>query len=366
MPKFNNTQDPFSLLKQAKYLLLLLSAVLIIANLYFLSATRQHAHSYSEQQNQATWFLLQLTKEFTELNTTIPLSANNDEYRDRTLLKYELTWSRFDLLLTSDEADSFISLPGARNFFNTLFSNFQSLEPRLIAAQTPEQAARLGLEFDVLYDAMIKYINTHFRVQSPTYIKQQTTAQNLNKVQLASMILLVFCVILVTYILQKEAEYHKQQSLTDSLTGIGNRLSLFNQLKYRIFQKKSFQLFLLDLNDFKQVNDQYGHQAGDKVLKVFAERLSQVEANCYRIGGDEFAIISRPLDEEEVSRTTIKIQHLIRETIYSANNVLHISTSIGSAQYPADAEKLNELMQIADKDMYKDKNQAKAIADKIA
>lgn len=118
----NNYNQSSAILKRAKYLLLLLSLVVIIANLYFLSATRQHAKSYSEQQNQATWFLFQLSKEFSELNSILPFAATDEDYHQRALLKYELTWSRFDLLLTSREADTYIALPGARIFFSTLFS----------------------------------------------------------------------------------------------------------------------------------------------------------------------------------------------------------------------------------------------------
>lgn len=362
MWKINNDNDPSALLKRAKYLLLLLSVVLIVANLYFLSATRQHAHSYSEQQNQATWFLLQLTKEFTELKSIVPFSTSNEEYMDKTLLKYELTWSRFDLLLTSDEADSFISLPGAREFFTTLFHHFQALEPKIVQLKTPQQAAALGLELDTLYQSMVKYVNTNFRVKSPLYEYQQRAANDLNQFQLTSMILLIVCVVLVTFILHKESEYHRQQSLTDSLTGIANRLALFNDLKWRIHNDYPFHLFLLDLNAFKAVNDQYGHQAGDRVLKAFAERLSSLDAECYRIGGDEFAVINDKIAVNELHSITEAIHHQMRASIIVTDGtVIHISTSVGSARFPEDAGELNELMQLADNNMYVEKHTARKV-----
>ncbi|MEZ8100675.1 GGDEF domain-containing protein [Vibrio bivalvicida] len=362
MWKLNNTSDPSTLLKRAKYLLLLLSVVLIAANLFFLSATRQHAQSYSEQQNQATWFLLQLTKEFTELKAAMPFSTNNNEYLDNTLLKYELTWSRFDLLLTSDAADSFISLPGAREFFTTLFTHFQSLEPKLEQLNSQQQADALSVELDALYHSMIEYVNTNFRVKSPLYEYQQQAAKNLNQIQLTSLLLLIVCVVLVTFILHKESEYHRQQSLTDSLTGIANRLALFNDLKWRIHNDYPFHLFLLDLNDFKEVNDQYGHQAGDKVLKAFAERLSCLDAICYRIGGDEFAVISDKVDENEIASITNDIHHKMRASIIVTDGTaIHMSSSVGSAHFPEDAEESNELMLIADSRMYLEKHAARKV-----
>jgi len=362
MWKINNDNDPSTLLKRAKYLLLLLSVVLIAANLYFLSATRQHAHSYSEQQNQATWFLLQLTKEFTELNTITPFAADGQNYRDKVLLKYELTWSRFDLLLTSGEADSFISLPGAREFFLTLFNHFQSLEPKLEQLKTKEQAQLLGRELDAVYRSMVKYVNTNFRVKSPLYEHQQRAANDLNQFQLTSMLLLIVCVVLVTFILHKESEYHRQQSLTDSLTGIANRLALFNDLKWRVHNDYPFHLFLLDLNAFKAVNDQYGHQAGDRVLKAFAERLSSLDTQCYRIGGDEFAIINDKIAVNELHSITEAIHNQMRASIIVTDGcVIHIGTSIGSARFPEDAEEINDLMQLADNKMYVEKHTARKI-----
>ncbi|MEX0337250.1 GGDEF domain-containing protein [Vibrio tubiashii] len=362
MWKINNAHDPSAILKRAKYLLLLLSVVLIVANLYFLSATRQHAHSYSEQQNQATWFLLQLTKEFTELNTIAPFAADSQNYHDKVLLKYELTWSRFDLLLTSGEADSFISLPGAREFFLTLFTHFQSLEPKLEQLKTKEQAQLLGRELDAVYRSMVKYVNTNFRVKSPLYEHQLETARNLNQIQLISMLLMIVCVVLVTYILHKESDYHKQQSLTDSLTGISNRLALFTNLKRKIASSQPFHLFLLDLDGFKEVNDRYGHQAGDRVLKAFAERLCSLDAECYRIGGDEFAIISTKLEPQQVESATNDIHQQMREAIFVTDGtVIHVSTSVGSAHFPHDSDDLHDLMLIADSNMYREKHTSRDI-----
>ncbi|NOH22184.1 GGDEF domain-containing protein [Vibrio europaeus] len=357
MWKLTSENAPFSLLKFAKYLLLVLCIVLIIANLHFLAGTRQHAQSYSEQQNQATWFLLQLTKEFTELNTITPFAADDQNYHDKVMLKYELTWSRFDLLLTSDEADSFVALPGARAFFTNLFTQFQSLEPKLEQLKTKQQAQLLGQEFDYIYRSMVRYVNTNFRVKSPLYEHQQTAASELHQMQLASLFLLIVCVMLATYILHKETEYHKQQSLTDSLTGIPNRLALFTDLRRKVASTQPFHLFLLDLNGFKEVNDQFGHQAGDRVLIAFAERLSLLDAECYRIGGDEFAIITTKIESQHVALFAHNIHQRMQEAlIVTDGTVIHVSTSVGSAHFPHDTDDLYDLMLIADSNMYREKH----------
>lgn len=356
MWKTNNYNKSSALLKRAKYLLLLLSLILIVANLYFLTASRQHAHSYSEQQNQATWFLFQLSKEFSELNSILPFAADNDDYHQMALLKYELTWSRFDLLLTSREADTYIALPGARIFFTTLFNQFKELEPKLELISQPHYANQVSQEFDVLYMSMIQYVNTHFRIKSPLYRNQMQQAQQLSDIQLASLLLLILCVWLVMYIFHKESQYHKQLSLTDSLTGIANRLAMFSELNRMIQSQQSFSILLLDLNKFKQINDCYGHNAGDQVLKTITNRLSQLGLDCYRIGGDEFAVISQHTNLITVEKMVNTIHQSVFKPITINNGVsFDLTASIGIARYPEDSQQVAELLTHADLSMYSDK-----------
>ncbi|EGA64634.1 GGDEF domain-containing protein [Vibrio brasiliensis] len=352
----NNYNHSSAILKRAKYLLLLLSLIVIVANLYFLTATRQHAQSYSEQQNQATWFLFQLSKEFSELNSILPFAASSEDYYQKALLKYELTWSRFDLLLTSREADTYIAMPGARIFFSTLFSQFKSLEPRLELASHSDYTERVSKEFDVLYMSMIQYVNTNFRIKSPLYREQMQQARDLNDIQFASLLLLIVCVCLAMYIFHKESEYHKQLSLTDSLTGIANRLAMFSELNKRTQSEQPFSILLLDLNKFKQINDYHGHYAGDQVLKTVSRRLSRLGLECYRIGGDEFAVISDQIDLTHINKMTKTIHNKVFKPIKIKDGTrFELTTSIGIARYPEDSQQVAELLTHADISMYSDK-----------
>ncbi|RTZ18195.1 GGDEF domain-containing protein [Vibrio aquaticus] len=360
MRKRISNLNPAVLLVKAKYLLLILSAIVVAANLYFLNSTRTHAESYTEQQNQATWFLFQLTKEFSELKTITPFSADSETYRARTLLKYELTWSRFDLLLTSQEADTFIALPGARNYFQSLFNQFKSLEPQLEQIHTKQGAERLGQEFSVLFQSMIEYVNTNFRVKSPLYQTQMDAAKSLHNTQLISLMLLVVCIVLAMFILHKEAVYHKILSRTDSLTGIGNRLAMFYDLNKKLSQKQPFTLYLLDLNGFKQINDRYGHLAGDQVLRTITGRLNELRLECYRIGGDEFAVISGQTEADAINQTIDLIHDSgFKPVMLKDDTYLDITTSIGIACYPQDSNQVAELLKKADLSMYSDKRSQK-------
>lgn len=356
-----NNLSPF--LKQAKILLLILSGVLLVANLYVLSATRHHALSYNEQQNQATWFLFQLTKEFSELNSITQFATENDVLNDKTALKYELTWSRFDLLLSNQESDTFISLPGAEDYFSNLFQRFQQLEPKVTSIKTQQDADALSRELNQLYMSMIQYVNTNFRVKSPLYQEQMQQARKLNYVQIALLILLISCSVLTIFILHKESKYHKQQSLTDSLTGICNRLALFQDLAQRLNDQQPFTLYLLDLNRFKQINDRFGHQVGDQVLKVFAKRLRQINPACYRIGGDEFAMLIDNETFSDYNHIIDSVKRVVQSTILTIGDVeVKTDTSIGFATYPADSDEIHELMLIADSNMYREKHALRKVS----
>lgn len=349
------------MLCRAKVLLLVMSAILIFANLFLLSSTRDLTRSYSEQKSQGTWFLFQLTKEFSELTAISQYSRENPDYTEQVKLKYELTWSRFDLLLNNREADTFASLPGTRPFFQSMFNDFKMVEPRLDLIDNEFYAREVSNKLSKIYWSMIQYVNTNFRVNSPLFQEQLDTAKLLNKIQFTLLLLLCFCAGLAGFIIHQEAKYHRQLSLTDTLTKVKSRLAMFNELNKQIEEQNEFYLFLLDLNGFKRINDEYGHQAGDKALTQVATRLSKLGMPCYRIGGDEFALMThnRDLDAswqqiEACFKSEVSIGH---------QKTAKLSTSIGVARFPTDADQLTQLISIADANMYKMKfaNQNKSL-----
>ncbi|WP_245688511.1 GGDEF domain-containing protein [Vibrio sonorensis] len=346
------------LLGRAKKLLMIMSAALIVANLYLLSATRDLASSYSQLQNQATWFIFQLTKEFTELNTLTPYSHASLEEQQQVLLQYELTWSRFDLVLNNQESDSLMELEGARTFFVALFKRYQEFEPDANRLGDPNYTRSLGAKYNAIYEDMIRYINTNFRVQSPLNQSQEGQAKFLTQIQFFLMFLLFFSVGLVSYILHKEALHHKALSLTDPLTNIPNRLALIHSLKGRVGKNAKFSFLLLDLNGFKAINDNFGHQSGDLALRTLSTRMvkikNQYHCELFRIGGDEFAMISDEVEPIALKQLVKEINRCFEKPIIlNDKQPVTLSTSIGVAQFPDDSKNFNQLITIADKNMYK-------------
>ncbi|WP_229766410.1 GGDEF domain-containing protein, partial [Vibrio cholerae] len=118
-----------------------------------------------------------------------------------------------------------------------------------------------------------------------------------------------------------------------------------------------FSLFLLDLNGFKQINDTYGHQMGDAVLKQVAYRLNNsipsFDYRVFRMGGDEFAIILSSINSTE----QMMMQRMIKQCFdhefeLSGDLRAKLNTSVGVSTYPLDSTNLSQLIHLADKNMY--------------
>ncbi|WP_027881218.1 sensor domain-containing diguanylate cyclase [Meiothermus rufus] len=145
---------------------------------------------------------------------------------------------------------------------------------------------------------------------------------------------------------------------TDSLTGLGNRRAFERDLERLIGQSEGREvlLVLLDLDDFKSINDTYGHVHADHVLARLGGVLrSRVRAGdrAYRLGGDEFALVIEGLRNLEPARTAERYRSLVEGIRVSEN--LHLRVSLGYALYPTDGQDMEALWRAADDRMYRDK-----------
>ncbi len=152
---------------------------------------------------------------------------------------------------------------------------------------------------------------------------------------------------------------------TDPLTGLLNRRGLFDTLDALIQTKEEFYLCYLDLNKFKFINDTYGHNVGDTVLRFFTnevQRLTLSMPNTFaRMGGDEFIIIFKGnLSEEEITDTFAAIHTSLQSAKIVSDEQFKISFSIGMAQYPRDGKTVDDLINHADKNMYIHKQSGRA------
>lgn len=147
----------------------------------------------------------------------------------------------------------------------------------------------------------------------------------------------------------------------DKLTGLPNRAALETHLEQAIEQARRdngrFALMFLDLDKFKPVNDTYGHQAGDAVLRIVAKRLKHCIRSrdvVGRRGGDEFVVITGPLHHDDDARPIAeKMVAVLNDEFHIQGHHIQIGASVGVALFPNDGVTADDLLKAADGAMYR-------------
>ncbi|WP_240376994.1 sensor domain-containing diguanylate cyclase [Bacillus piscicola] len=158
----------------------------------------------------------------------------------------------------------------------------------------------------------------------------------------------------------------KQIAYTDDLTDLPNRVWLDSHLQKAISRAqrhhRKVMVMFIDLDDFKHVNDNHGHHAGDFILQEVAERLfrsMRKEDFIARVGGDEFVAVFEKTSRKEVESIASRIINNISEPYQTEDTAESLSSSIGISVYPDDGEDAETLLMHADKAMYKVKHKQK-------
>jgi diguanylate cyclase (GGDEF)-like protein/putative nucleotidyltransferase with HDIG domain len=142
-------------------------------------------------------------------------------------------------------------------------------------------------------------------------------------------------------------------ALTDPLTGLGNHRHFHERLERELAEAerggREFSLCLVDVDDFKRINDLFGHPAGDRVLSRLATTLRQ-NGEAFRLGGDEFALLLPDYDENEGIQTASAIIERIAEL--QLDHVGSVTVSAGVATFPRQAPDRGELIRLADSALY--------------
>lgn len=164
---------------------------------------------------------------------------------------------------------------------------------------------------------------------------------------------------------EKKKYYELQKNARlDPLTGLYNKMAIQEMVDNYLLNDDTNQeqaLMIVDIDNFKAVNDTMGHVFGDNVIKLVADGLRECIGKrgwVGRIGGDEFLILVKNKTKEEVKEIAQKVTHIFYG-IYTGEESVHISGSTGIAIYPKDGKTYEELLKKADKAMYIIKNSGK-------
>lgn len=188
----------------------------------------------------------------------------------------------------------------------------------------------------------------------------------------------IFLAIILTFVLRNNAmvlgslarsEAHNKFLAThDTLTGLANREKFENALNRAVdvYVGQKFCVMFIDLDKFKQANDQHGHDAGDLVLQTIAERISKGIAEkglVARIGGDEFvALITANLNDDEIRWLADRLIDACCKPIQFENTNIQVGASVGIAMAPHDGSTPNAILKAADNALYYSKRNGRGLA----
>jgi diguanylate cyclase (GGDEF)-like protein/putative nucleotidyltransferase with HDIG domain len=166
-------------------------------------------------------------------------------------------------------------------------------------------------------------------------------------------------------------EQTKEDSLTDPLTGLPNTRFMFMHLTRELARaerlKSEVSLLVMDLDDFKEINDTYGHHVGDRALRDIAGVLRAAIRPydiCVRYAGDEFIVVLSGCGAEEAERKRVELQRAVDSLPFepTPGRTLALAISIGAAIFPHDGDSYEALLATADSRMYRDKTRRKRSA----
>jgi diguanylate cyclase (GGDEF)-like protein len=152
----------------------------------------------------------------------------------------------------------------------------------------------------------------------------------------------------------RPAEDLHQDAQTDPLTGVLNRRSGFTKLEQWLNAAQPFNLLVIDMKRFKDINDTYGHTVGDEVLQAVAQRLRhsvREDDLVIRQGGDEFLIATSSV----ITPILERLDTALKQSVRTSAGALEVAIDLGTAQYPKDAADLETLIAVADEKMYEAK-----------
>ena len=181
-----------------------------------------------------------------------------------------------------------------------------------------------------------------------------------SSLKIVALVFLFFCALqsyrLIGHIIRSAGTVDRLEAIVriDSLTKLRSRASFFEDAYELIRRGAPFDLIYIDLDRFKSVNDQYGHQAGDRYLARFADRAQEAlrqQGTLYRLAGDEFVCIYTGADPAPFAERLAE-----QQANPAGKEAPFLGASTGLARFPEDARDLDQLIFIADQNMYRAKN----------
>ena len=279
-------------LSTIKIAVLALAVMVLSVNIYSVTRINDINKSFSSRQNEATWFVFQLVKEYA--NFMMVSRSGNLNYEE-LLLAYDITWSRFDILLNSNESSNFIKAVNFKPYFSSEFEKFKSLESSIKLVQEGVLSREsLQKKIHICYETLVDFINEKFRLQSPVIEENTSSVERLVKMHMFSSVLLVLVLIATGVIFYTDFSTKRRLCTTDFITGFQNRISLMKFIKNNYLKDSNFDLYFVRIRNLSEINQKYGLEYGDLVVSSAAKSLSAKipeSAVSFRSSGSQFLFL---------------------------------------------------------------------------
>ncbi|MDK8465452.1 GGDEF and EAL domain-containing protein [Marinobacter sp. SS13-12] len=267
------------------------------------------------------------------------------------------------LLKASPDPAAIFDPDGKYLFINTAMADLVNMPHREVIGKTPWE---LGLDLATgLHDAITKSVSTgqtQLREYHHCYPSGRELYLDCQLVPVSNDQNEIEAVVKTSRDIteRKQAEYQVWRSANfDLLTGLPNRRLFLDRLEQTLLEAErmgsSFALLFIDLDRFKQANDQLGHKAGDRLLAQVAKRMSTIVRamdTVARLGGDEFTLILKETDREGAKEAAKAFLSSLEQAFDVDAHRIHISGSIGLTVFPDDGKDIDQLMHNADQAMY--------------
>ncbi|MBU1990100.1 GGDEF domain-containing protein [bacterium] len=251
------------------------------------------------------------------------------------------SWCKAQELMEGNETEALPDNNGYISYehFNEVANKWFQIQDKIIKYKDGRDIMiSLALDISLQKEAQSKFISTHVK------LVQQTQA------------------------LKSAQKKLKEQAHRDPLTNMYNRRYFADMsekiIAYAKREKEPVSLIMLDIDDFKKINDTYGHTTGDEIIKLLSERLNLLSRESditARFGGEEFAMILPKTDLKNALKFAEKIRHDIEKVEYtSTNETIRFTISIGVDEFKKDQDRaIDTSINRADKALYKAKESGK-------
>ncbi|GGB80205.1 hypothetical protein GCM10011352_02380 [Marinobacterium zhoushanense] len=350
---------------QVLRVVLLLCVVVVFAASTLISYQRhvETAQLLTVTQKGGGWAASELAFELLRFTHMLETVGAGRGTADELALRFDLLWSRIEVLQEGSETSEVREVPGAVALLDELQATLTLIEPSVLSLK-PGEAAVADPLVDRLrpFEARVRAFNVD-SYNGPEALERIRRVFELNWLVSVSITGLVLSGTLLILMLIRESSRSRHQSLHDELTGLPNRKFINQQLKSAARDASRngtlLGVHVIDLNNFKEINDTLGHSYGDQLLQQVAQRLcGSIGPNdtVARLGGDEFLVIQERITQaDDCTRLSKTLCGRIGHEMVLSGSRVYPSASLGVSIYPVDADDVSQVQINADLAMYRAK-----------